>query len=147
MGPDLRPGVCLACYNFAAARYGHHVGDCGACGLARRLKRGFCRLCWCQARLDRLALAGNARDAVVLGPYLPEMRHHQLFLTGFDRRYAPPRTMSRRYGAKGRPLKAPPQVAGTPVTGWVQPALFDAGPRTYRYSSIDLRTQPPPDNP
>jgi integrase len=140
-------GVCLACYNFAAARFGHHVGDCGGCGLARRLKKGFCRLCWCQARLDRLASAGNARDAVVLGPYLPQVRHHQLFLVGFDRRYALPRTMPRRYGAKGRPFKAPPPVAGAPVIGWVQPALFDAGPRAYRYSSIDLRTQPPPDNP
>ena len=44
-------GVCVACYNFAG-RY-RTPGACGACGRQQPLKRGYCRLCWCQAALER----------------------------------------------------------------------------------------------
>jgi hypothetical protein len=140
-------GVCLACYNFAAPHHGQLAGVCSACRRRERLKHGYCRLCWCQARADRAVLAEDARSAVVLAPYLANIRHHQLFLADMDRRRAKPRTMPRRYGAKGRPLKPAPPPAAQPVTGWLQPSLFETGPRTYRYAAIDLRRAPAPDNP
>jgi hypothetical protein len=44
-------GVCVACYSFAG-RY-RTSGACDACGRQQPLKRGHCRLCWCQAALER----------------------------------------------------------------------------------------------
>ncbi|MFY1632384.1 integrase [Solwaraspora sp. WMMB335] len=146
-GLTFAQGVCLACYNFAAPRHGHQAGECGACLRRERLKKGYCRLCWCQARTVRTVLADDARSAVVLAPYLRDIRHHQLFFADMDRRTAPPRAAPRRYGVKGRPLKPPPLPAARPVTGWIQPPLLDAGVRSYRYAAIDLRHGAAPDNP
>ena len=141
-------GVCLACYNFSAPRFGHHVGDCGACHRRVPLKGSYCRLCWCQAHQDRAALAEDARSRVVLAPYLPLVRCHQLFLAGMTQRRARPRTTPRRHGAKGRPPKPPPAVAVRPAAAGTQLLLFDDLPgRDYRTVSVDLRRQPTPDNP
>ena len=79
-------GVCLACYRFATAAHGHHVGVCGACRRTVLLKKGYCRLCWNQALLDRDALATDARSKAELAPYLPQVRHQQLFLAGMTKR-------------------------------------------------------------
>jgi hypothetical protein len=76
-------GVCLACYNFAARN--SVTSACTGCARRLPLKKDYCRLCWCQARADRDALAADARSAVVLAPWLPRVRHHQLFFTGIDR--------------------------------------------------------------
>jgi integrase len=146
-GLTFAQGVCIACYQFAAPRDGNLDGDCKACGRRQRVRKGYCRLCWCQARYDRRRLASDARSAVVLAPYLAEIRWQQLFLNISDRRQAPPRTAPRRYGTKGRPLKPPPPPVGRPPTLWVQEPLLPAGPRTYRRSVVDLRAGPPPDNP
>jgi hypothetical protein len=102
-------GVCLACYNFAA-RYRGHGGECAACQRRVPLKEGYCRLCWCQARYDRAVGAADARSAVVLAPWLPRVRHRQLFFAGMDSRRAAPRALPRRHGEKGRPLKPPPAL-------------------------------------
>lgn len=140
-------GLCLDCYNFIAARHQHLPGICGACRRLAPLKRGYCRLCWCQARLNRSTSATDARLAVVLAPYLPTVRHHQLFLAGHSARTAKPRTIERRRGTKGRPLKQPPPPAARPAAAWSQPHLFEVTGRDYRAHRIDLRTGPPPDNP
>src|SRR5262245_9129196 len=141
-------GVCLACYNFARPQFGHHVGPCGACHRRQRLKKGYCRLCWCQARQDRTMRASDARSAVIMAPYLRHVRHHQLFLADLDRRRAKPRAAPRRYGSKGRPLKPPPPPMARPSTRWWQPPLFDDPiVRDYRRSRFDLRRRPAPDNP
>jgi len=140
-------GVCLACYNFAA-RYRSHAGECAACHRQLPLKDGYCRLCWCQARHDRAATAADARSAVVLAPWLAQVRHHQLFFAGMDNRRAAPRALPRRYGQKGRPLKPPPPVATRPATGGTQLALFASVPaRDYRQVRFDLRHGGAPDNP
>ena len=139
-------GVCLGCYNFAAARFGHEVGECGACRRQQPLKENYCRLCWCQARADRKLLAKDARSAVVLAPYVRAVRHQQLFLANLDRRRAKPRRIERRRGVKGRPFKVPPAAAVRPQAAWVQPALFDL-PRSYTRKPVDLRSVPAPDNP
>lgn len=140
-------GICLACYNFAARSRQHPVGACAACGRVTRLKKSYCRLCWCQARDERERLAVDARSAVMLAPYLDGIRWQQLFLSISDRRLPPPRTAPRRYGAKGRPLKAAPPRAARPVSTWLQPVLLPPGPRDYLNAVVDLRTGPPPDSP
>ncbi len=146
-GQTYAQGVCLACYNFAAARFGHHVGECCGCRRRVRLKRGYCRLCWCQARLDRDLAAEDPRSKVVLAPFLAKVRCHQLFLADMYHPRARPRAVPRRRGAKGRPPKPPPAVAVRPRTDWVQLTLFTDLPRTYRYGSVDLRSASRPDNP
>jgi hypothetical protein len=130
-------GVCLACYNFAARN--PVTGDCAGCVRRLPLKKGYCRLCWCQAREDRAALASEARSAVD--------RYHQLFFADMNQRRARPRAMPRRRGVKGRPRKPPPPAAVQPRPAGVQLALFDALPRTYRSGRVDLRSGPPPGNP
>ena len=139
-------GVCLACYNFAA-RYRGRVAGCGACQRKLPLKGGYCRLCWCQARDDRAAMATDARSAVVLAPHLAQVRHHQLFFAGMDNRRAAPKALPRRCGEKGRPLKPPP-AATWPGSGSTQLALFSALPaRDYSRVRFDLRRGAEPGNP
>ena len=139
-------GMCLACYNFAA-RYRSHAGECAACQRRLPLKDGYCRLCWCQARHDRAATAADARSAVVLAPWLAQVRHHQLFFAGMDNRRAAPRALVRR-GEKGRPPKPPPPVAARPGTRGTQLALLAAAPaRDYRQVRFDLRHGAAPANP
>jgi hypothetical protein len=131
----------MACYNFAGVNT--TMGDCGACGRTERLKKEYCRLCWCQAALERPSGPGTP-----LVPYVKTVRHHQLFFAGMSTRQAAPRTFPRRYGTKGRPLKGSPPVVGRPSTTWIQPALFDdASARSYRWGRIDLRCGPVPLNP
>ncbi|USX56404.1 integrase [Lentzea sp. HUAS12] len=146
-GQTYAQGVCLACYNFAAARFGQHVGECGACRRRVRLKKGYCRLCWCQAREDRAVAAEDARAKAVLAPFVATVRFHQLFLADLYRPRARPRTADRRRGAKGRPVKPPPPVALRPRPDGAQLVLFANLPRTYRYGSVDLRSGSAPDNP
>lgn len=74
----------MACYNFAA-RY-KFAGDCAACGRLELLKIGYCRLCWCQAYLDR-----PTGPNTPLAPYLAQVRTHQLFLADLNRRRAAPK--------------------------------------------------------
>jgi len=85
-GQTYAQGVCLACYNFAAARFGQQLGQCRACRRRVRLKRGFCRLCWCQAREDRALAAEDPRSKVLLAPFVAQVRQHQLFLADLYRR-------------------------------------------------------------
>lgn len=141
-------GVCLACYNFAAAERRNHVVDiCDGCRRTVRLKKGYCRLCWHQAVLDRDTLASDLRSKVVLAPYLPRARHHQLFLAGMTNKRARPRVFPRRYGEKGRPRKPPPPITLRPPADGAELTLFPSPPRTYRYGVFDGRSQEPPDNP
>ena len=138
-------GVCLACYNFAARN--RLTGECAGCGRWLPVKKQYCRLCWCQACADRDVLADDARSAVVLAPWLPRVRCHQLFFADMDRRQARPRTIARRRGVKGRPRKPPPAAVTGPRPQPVQLSLVTALPRSYRFGQIDLRTGPPPRNP
>ena len=136
--------LCKACYDFAS-RY-KVAGDCGACGRDQPLKRGYCRLCWCQAYLERTTGPGYP-----LAPWVKKVRHHQLFFAGMHaglkRHHAPPRALPRRYGEKGRPRKPPPPVVTRPSPPSVQLSLVeDAGSRRYRWGRVDLRSGPPPAN-
>jgi integrase len=133
--------LCRACYDFTAPRYGHDVGECGACHRREPLKKGFCRLCWCQARLDRAT-----GTYTMLMPHVLQVRDHQLFFTDMAG-YRDTHTAPRRFDETGR--KPPPPPAGRPDTRYTQPALSDdVVPRRYRYGRFDLRRRgPAPDNP
>jgi len=141
-------GLCLDCYNFTAPRHGRHVGDCGACRRRQPLKKGYCRLCWTQAREDRLA-APDSRSRQLIAPHLPHVRHHQLFFAGMHPRHTPkPPTIERRRGAKGRPPKPEPPPVAPPRPGWMQPPLLDGEiTRVYRRGRVDLRRGAAPANP
>ena len=140
-------GVCLACYNFAAARLEQRVGWCAACGRQVRLKRGYCRLCWCQAREDRAVTAHDPRSRVVLAGVVAAVSSQQLFLADLHRPKAAPSAAPRRRGVKGRPVKVPPPLAGRPGRNGVQLALLPDLPRSYRPDRVDLRATATPDNP
>jgi len=146
-GQTYAQGVCLACYNFAAARFGQQLGQCRACRRRVRLKRGFCRLCWCQAREDRALAAEDPRSKVLLAPFVAQVRQHQLFLADLYRPRARAPTAPRRRGVPGRPHKPPPPIATRPRTDGVQLLMFTDLPRTYRYGRVDLRCGEAPDNP
>ena len=140
-GPTYSQGVCLACYNMAA--YYKIAGSCGACRRTELLKRGYCRLCWCQASLER-----PTGPNTPLLPYVQKVRHHQLFLATTSRRCPAPKASPRRVGVKGRPRKSAPPAVTRPRIDWIQPLLFDdVIPRCYRWIEFDLRSGPPPDNP
>lgn len=142
-GRGFNNGLCRPCWEFARR---WPAGECGACRRSMPVKRGHCRLCWCQARQDRsIALDGRAGTHVVLLPYARRVRHHQLFLAEMPA----PRDLvgqaRRQRRAAGPPDPLPPAV-GRPVVTWIQPSLFDPGPRDYR-RRVDLRTRPTLDNP
>jgi integrase len=116
------------------------------------VKKGFCRLCWCQARLERsAALGGAAGTYTLLLPYVRQVRYQQLFLAGMPApRDLYPKPELRRWGVgsgKGRLPKPSPAPAAQPVVPWWQPPLFDGVVREYRYGRVDLRRDRLPDNP
>ncbi|MGC9668461.1 integrase [Planosporangium sp. 12N6] len=116
------------------------------------MKKEHCRLCWCQARLDRsAALDGAIGTYTLLLPHVRRVRHQQLFLADLPA----PRDLvgkphQRRHGvgpgAPGIARKSPPPIAGRPQVDWIQPPLFLPGPRDYR-RRIDLRAGPALNNP
>ena len=133
--------LCQPCYVFA--RENVTEGACGACGRTQHLKKRYCRLCWCQAMLERPS--GNNTP---LASYLEAVRHHQLFFVGMYQHLGTPRACPRRPGANGRPSKPAPPVVGRPRVASVQLALFDdTSARLYHWGRIDLRNGPAPDNP
>ncbi|MFC5828039.1 tyrosine-type recombinase/integrase [Nonomuraea insulae] len=145
-GQTYTMGLCAGCYCFPL--FNPETGACGACRRVLPLKKGYCRLCWCQAEQNRRHHDGDARSKVVMAPHLRDVRFHQLFLLWKPPRTpAPPPRIPRRRGAKGRPLKPPPPIAIRPAGRWLQPPLFPAPPRTFGYGRFDLRSQPVPDNP
>lgn len=141
--------LCLDCYNFTAVRSGHDIGTCAACRRRQPLKQGYCRLCWTQAREDRLD-ATDPWSRQMIAPHLPHVRHHQLFLAGMHPKHLPtPHTIARRRGVKGRPPKPAPPPVAAPRPGWVQLPLpgSDEITRVYRPGRVDLRRGAAPDNP
>ncbi len=134
-GLTYRQGMCLACYKFSGHR--RLIGDCGACGRREYLNKGYCRLCWVQASLER-----PTGPKTRLEPYVRNVRHQQLFLTGVAGRPVP---RKHRESAEGFSLKPAPPVVGRPQVIWVQLALFVV-PRRYRYGRVDLRWDPLPEN-
>jgi integrase len=144
-------GLCRPCAEFSSRH--PQAGPCGSCGRHQPLKKGYCRLCWCQARLDRdLARHGPPTRYESLLPYVQQVRYHQLFFAGMPG----PRDLVRPGGARrpgtghgspGIPRKQPSQASLQPAGPWEQPMLFISAGRDYRRGRVDRRTAPVPDNP
>lgn len=123
-----------ACYSFAHNRA---TGVCVGCDRTVALKKGYRRLCWCQASLQAKG------EVSVLGPYLARVRDHQLFFAGMHKPRQPgPRLgKHRRRPARPRPT---PTIPRPPITGCPQPRLFDM-PRDF--TRFDHRQHAGLDNP
>ena len=70
-------------------------GECAGCRRIVPLKKGYCRLCWCQASAD----AKGVWTPTLL-PYLGRVRHHQLFVAKMQRQK--PRKGQPRLGERGQ---------------------------------------------
>ena len=149
-GYEFNNELCRPCWEFARR---WTVANCGACRRVIAVKKEHCRLCWCQARLDRSeALGGAIGTYTLLLPHVRRVQHHQLFLADMPApRDLVGKPKQRRHGvgpgSPGIRRKTPPPVVGRPQVLWVQPTLFDRVRRDYRYGQIDLRTHAMPDNP
>ena len=106
------------------------------------LKRGYCRLCWCQAALER-----PTGPDTPLAPYVAKVAHQQLFLAGMSRRRAAPRAFARRYGAKGPPAQAATACCRAAPAGLGAAAAVRRGPPWLSLRPRRLRRGPAPDNP
>jgi integrase len=143
-------GLCRRCADFSS-RSGP-PGPCGACERRQPLKKGYCRLCWCQARLDRDQARGRPPRYDSLLPYARQVSQHQLFFAGMPSprdlvRPGGARRPGTRSGSPGIPRKQPPPAAVRPASPWVQPVLFTGTRRDYRRARTDRRKDPVPDNP
>lgn len=114
-------GLCAACYMFARD---HAVDVCVGCRRRQPLRNSYCRSCWNQARLHARQ-SGQAPGVAIASQHLHQVRHHQLFFANLLSSRGASTTAPRRQGRAGRPRKPPPPTARRPVTGWVQPVLFD----------------------
>lgn len=106
---------CRACYSFGQ---NHEPGECASCHRVVPLKKGYCRLCWCQAGLEAKG------KVTVLAPYLERIRHHQLFFAWMHK----PRQPGPLLGKRGRRLtrhRPTPTLPRSPITGCPQLPLFD----------------------
>jgi hypothetical protein len=131
----LLPGrYCSACYSFAQ---NHTTGVCAGCDRTVALKKGYCRLCWCQASLQAKG------EVTVLGPYLARVRDHQLFFAWMHKPRQPGPRLGKRGHRPARP-RPTPTIPRPPPTGWVQLRLFDM-PRDF--TRVDRRQHAGLDNP
>jgi len=102
--------------------------------------------------LDRSTAQGGLIGTYkALLPHARRVRHHQLFLAdapGHRDLVGKPHQRRRGVGAgaPGHARNPPPPAVGRPHVDWIQPPLFDAGPRDYR-RRVDLRSHPRLDNP
>lgn len=142
-------GLCEACRNFARR---WPPDECDTCQRRLPVKKGHCRLCWCQARLDRCHALGAAGTFTRLLPYVRRVRHQQLFLANLPAPIdlvgkALPQRRGVGTGAPGIPRKPPPPAASRPRGDWLQPPLFDHTARDYQRIRIDLRSSHALNNP
>ncbi|MEW2729102.1 tyrosine-type recombinase/integrase [Streptomyces albidoflavus] len=135
---DFSGRLCPACYMFGR---GHAADVCVGCRRVQPLKWDFCRLCWCQARLDAQAAVDRLAAEVDVRARLNVVRHHQLFFMGMHHRNGSAPAPRRRGGRRGAPHKPPPAPAWRPNADWRQLPLFGQVPRDYGRldpSGVDL---------
>ncbi|GAA3915908.1 hypothetical protein GCM10023084_79020 [Streptomyces lacrimifluminis] len=135
---DFSGRLCPACYMFGRS---HATAACVGCRRIQPLKWGYCRLCWCQARLDAQATVGRLAAEADVRARLNAVRHHQLFFMGMHHRNGSALAPRRRGGRRGAPRKLPPAPAWRPNADWRQLPLFGQVPRDYGRlapSGVDL---------
>ncbi|MFD9504436.1 hypothetical protein [Streptomyces sp. NPDC060035] len=119
---------CPACYMFGRS---HETATCLGCRRVQPLKWGYCRLCWCQARLHAKTTVGQPPAEADVRARLNAVRHHQLFFMGLHYRRGSAPVVARRGGGRGAVRKPPPAPAWRPSPGWRQLPLFGQVPRDY----------------
>ncbi|MFD0853209.1 hypothetical protein ACFQ07_13290, partial [Actinomadura adrarensis] len=100
---------CRSCCTFDRL---HENGECADCHRTLAIKKGYCRVCWLQARLQARALG----RAGVTDQDLRQVRCQQLFLFGMHRLRQPGPLL----GKQGRPKPPRPTPDPARVTGWAQ---------------------------
>lgn len=93
---DFSGRLCPACYMFGRS---HEAATCVGCRRAQPLKWGYCRLCWCQARINERTTEADVRAR------LSAIRHHQLFFVGLHYRRGSAPVVARR-GGGGAPSES-----------------------------------------
>ncbi|WP_328965564.1 hypothetical protein [Streptomyces virginiae] len=119
---------CQTCYMFGRS---HETATCAGCRRVQPLKWNYCRLCWCQARLNTQTAAGPLTAEADARARLQAVRHHQLFFVGLHHRNGPAPAPAQRGGRRGPPRKLPPAPAWRPSADWSQLPLFEQIPRDY----------------
>jgi hypothetical protein len=116
---------CTACYVFRSTYPRQGQGRCAGCARTIAIRKGYCRLCWNQARADARATGRRHGKAKAVYFLQGVGAYHQLFFAEMviirGARTTPLPTHRRR----GRPATPPPAPAGRPRGRWVQPRLFD----------------------
>ncbi|OEJ62779.1 hypothetical protein BGM19_03460 [Streptomyces agglomeratus] len=110
----------------------HETAVCIGCRRVQPLKWEYCRLCWCQARLNaRTATGMPTVSGEVMTPWLQTVRHHQLFFVGLHYRRGSALTTLHHVKAREASRKSPPISRSQPRTAWSQLPLFEQVPRDY----------------
>ncbi|MEN8655512.1 hypothetical protein ABCR94_36345 [Streptomyces sp. 21So2-11] len=125
---DFSGRLCPACYMFGRS---HATAVCVGCRRTQPLKWGYCRLCWCQARLHAKTTVGRPPVEADVRDRLNAVRHHQLFFMGLHYRRGSAPAVARRGGGRGAVRKPPPAPAWRPNADWRQLPLFGQVPRDY----------------
>ncbi|MER6383792.1 hypothetical protein ACWDBP_31020 [Streptomyces sp. NPDC001233] len=126
---DFRGRLCHTCYMFGRS---HETAVCIGCQRVQPLKWEYCRLCWCQARLNaRTATGMPTVSGEVMTPWLQAVRHRQLFFVGLHYRRGSALTVLHHVKAREASRRPPPVSRSRPRTGWRQLPLFEQVPRDY----------------
>jgi integrase len=119
---------CAACTIWRHNKHRHQDGSCAGCGQEESLRKGYCRLCWSQARAEATTAraAGESRQKAIASNFLGQVgAFHQLFFAGMLINKGAATTPERRYDWRGAPRKPPSAPAHRPRDRWVQPKLFE----------------------
>jgi hypothetical protein len=132
---------CAACTLWRHNKHRHEEGICAGCGRTELVRKGYCRMCWNQARAEAKA-SGESRDKAIASHFLDQTgTFHQLFFAGMLITSGAKTTPERRHHRRGAPRKPPPAPAQRPQGRWVQPKLVDP-PRDYTQFNEDTDADP-----
>ncbi|MFB9881789.1 hypothetical protein ACFFMN_28015 [Planobispora siamensis] len=118
---------CAACTLWRHNKHRHQEDVCTGCGRTELIGKGYCRLCWNQARAEARA-SGEPGVRAIASNFLTQVgAFHQLFFAGMQISKGATTTPERRYDRRGAPRKPPPAPAHRPRGRWIQTKLLDVG--------------------
>ncbi|WP_037972935.1 hypothetical protein [Streptosporangium amethystogenes] len=137
---------CSACALWRHNKHRHEEGNCAGCGRTELIRKGYCRLCWNQARAEAIEArsGGESRQKAIASNFLDRVgAFHQLFFASM-RITGSAKTTSDHRHRREAPRKPPPPPAWRPQDRWVQPKLFDL---LRDFTRLDGDTNVDPGNP
>ena len=135
---------CAACTIWRHNKHRHQDGSCAGCGQEESLRKGYCRLCWRQARAEatEARAAGGSRQRAIASNFLDQVgAFHQLIFANMMINKGAATTPERRYDRRGAPRKPPPAPAHRPRDRWPQPRLIEV-PRDFTQFNEDTDIDP-----